>query len=247
MARVAAKEACISAIGASLGEDLIRPQVGFRDPVVGAIFLNLALDLAEEGHNLLETAAVQFLALPCIKSPADFSRSVGDFPAQEFVDGLLKFPDDLSSKDEEHQSRLFEHIGVIEDLGLQSPGDFRMSFVGQDTVAHGINFALFITQRREHLRGHSGPYRIMCFFSMIRATEPDVVEKHGRDQHGVIHAFFLPCDEKSTVEVAQDVGATLICAGTTGKSGIERLLIGSVARRLLHDSKVPLLLSHDEG
>jgi nucleotide-binding universal stress UspA family protein len=35
--------------------------------------------------------------------------------------------------------------------------------------------------------------------------------------------------------------------GTTGKSGIERLLIGSVARRLLHDSKVPLLLTHDDA
>lgn len=49
------------------------------------------------------------------------------------------------------------------------------------------------------------------------------------------------------LRVAEDVGATLICAGTTGKSGIERLLIGSVARRLLHDSKVPLLLTHDDG
>jgi nucleotide-binding universal stress UspA family protein len=48
------------------------------------------------------------------------------------------------------------------------------------------------------------------------------------------------------LRVAEDVGATLICAGTTGKSGIERLLIGSVARRLLHDSKVPLLLTHDD-
>lgn len=47
------------------------------------------------------------------------------------------------------------------------------------------------------------------------------------------------------LEVAADVGATLVCAGTTGKSGIERLLIGSVARRLLHDCKVPLLLTHD--
>lgn len=49
------------------------------------------------------------------------------------------------------------------------------------------------------------------------------------------------------LKVAEDVGATLVCAGTTGKSGIERLLIGSVARRLLHDSKVPLLLTHDDG
>jgi nucleotide-binding universal stress UspA family protein len=47
--------------------------------------------------------------------------------------------------------------------------------------------------------------------------------------------------------VAEDVGATLICAGTTGKTGIERLLIGSVARRLLHDSKVPLLLTHEDS
>ena len=49
------------------------------------------------------------------------------------------------------------------------------------------------------------------------------------------------------LRVAEDVGATLVCAGTTGKSGIERLLIGSVARRLLHDSKVPLLLTHDNA
>jgi nucleotide-binding universal stress UspA family protein len=51
----------------------------------------------------------------------------------------------------------------------------------------------------------------------------------------------------SILKVAADVGATLICAGTTGKSGIERLLIGSVARRLLHDSPVPLLLTHDDA
>ncbi len=52
---------------------------------------------------------------------------------------------------------------------------------------------------------------------------------------------------ESILRVAEDVGATLICAGTTGKSGIERLLIGSVARRLLHDSKIPLLLIHDDS
>lgn len=52
---------------------------------------------------------------------------------------------------------------------------------------------------------------------------------------------------ESILKVAEEVGATLISAGTTGKSGIERLLIGSVARRLLHDSKIPLLLTHDDG
>ena len=50
---------------------------------------------------------------------------------------------------------------------------------------------------------------------------------------------------EAILAVAEDVGATLVCAGTTGKSGIERLLIGSVARRLLHESRVPVLLTHD--
>ena len=52
---------------------------------------------------------------------------------------------------------------------------------------------------------------------------------------------------EALLRVADEVDATLICAGTTGKSGIERLLIGSVARRLLHESKIPLLLTHDDG
>lgn len=47
------------------------------------------------------------------------------------------------------------------------------------------------------------------------------------------------------LQVADKVKASLICAGTTGKSGIERILIGSVARRLLHDSRVPLLFTHE--
>lgn len=45
--------------------------------------------------------------------------------------------------------------------------------------------------------------------------------------------------------VADEVGASLICAGTTGKSGVERVLLGSVARRLLHDGNTPLLLAHE--
>ncbi len=46
------------------------------------------------------------------------------------------------------------------------------------------------------------------------------------------------------LEVAEEVGADLICAGTTGKSGLERILIGSVALRLLHKSPIPLLFAH---
>jgi len=50
----------------------------------------------------------------------------------------------------------------------------------------------------------------------------------------------------AVLTVAQEVGANLICAGATGKGGIEALLMGSVARRLVHESPVPVLLTHDE-
>ena len=48
------------------------------------------------------------------------------------------------------------------------------------------------------------------------------------------------------LRIAKDLRADLICAGTTGKGGIERLLMGSVARRLVHESNLPVLLTHDE-
>jgi len=49
------------------------------------------------------------------------------------------------------------------------------------------------------------------------------------------------------LDLAEEVDAKLICTGITGKSGIERVLIGSVARRLLQDSKIPLLLAHGDS
>jgi nucleotide-binding universal stress UspA family protein len=72
-------------------------------------------------------------------------------------------------------------------------------------------------------------------------------ELFSSDPKGIETHLVTGDPSEGLLRVAEDVGATLICAGTTGKSGIERLLIGSVARRLLHDSKVPLLLTHDDG
>ncbi len=46
------------------------------------------------------------------------------------------------------------------------------------------------------------------------------------------------------LQLAKEDDATLVAAGTTGKSGIQRLLMGSFARRLLHESPVPTLFAH---
>lgn len=61
-------------------------------------------------------------------------------------------------------------------------------------------------------------------------------------QTRLVHGY--PAD--TVLKLARDVDANLICAGTTGKGGIERLLMGSVARRLVHDSPLPVLLTHDD-
>jgi nucleotide-binding universal stress UspA family protein len=75
--------------------------------------------------------------------------------------------------------------------------------------------------------------------------QKDAASIFGDDAPGVETHLVTGDPAEGILRAAEDVGATLICAGTTGKSGIERILIGSVARRLLHDSRCPLLLTHD--
>jgi nucleotide-binding universal stress UspA family protein len=77
--------------------------------------------------------------------------------------------------------------------------------------------------------------------------EADAKELFSIDAQNIQTHLVTGDPAEGILKVAEDVGASLICAGTTGKSGIERLLIGSVARRLLHDSEVPLLLAHDDA
>jgi nucleotide-binding universal stress UspA family protein len=45
------------------------------------------------------------------------------------------------------------------------------------------------------------------------------------------------------IECAQEVGADLIVIGSHGRSGIMRLMLGSVASRVVAESKVPVLVA----
>jgi len=44
--------------------------------------------------------------------------------------------------------------------------------------------------------------------------------------------------------LAEELGADLICVASTGKNGVERVLMGSVSQSLLRESAVPVLVVH---
>lgn len=48
--------------------------------------------------------------------------------------------------------------------------------------------------------------------------------------------------DRMILEQAQKIGADLIVLGTHGHSGLQRVLIGSVAQKVIHQSPVPVLL-----
>ena len=44
--------------------------------------------------------------------------------------------------------------------------------------------------------------------------------------------------------LAQEVGADLLCIGSTGKGAVQRALLGSVSQRILRTSPIPVLTVH---
>ena len=49
---------------------------------------------------------------------------------------------------------------------------------------------------------------------------------------------------KRVLAVAEQRGADLLCVGSTGKGGVQRVLLGSVSQSLLRTSSVPVLVVH---
>lgn len=44
--------------------------------------------------------------------------------------------------------------------------------------------------------------------------------------------------------LAADIGADMVCLGSTGKGAVERVLLGSVSQRVLRTCKVPVVTVH---
>ncbi len=77
---------------------------------------------------------------------------------------------------------------------------------------------------------------------MRRLVPDEIVRRDVRTEHLVVH------DSNPAVVIEREaarVGADLVVMGTHGRTGIGRMLMGSVATDVLRKSRVPVLLYHE--
>ncbi len=74
-----------------------------------------------------------------------------------------------------------------------------------------------------------------------------VAERLTRQGHLVTWSVRIGEVPEQILSVADEIAADVIAMATHGRSGIGRLLFGSVTERIAHEANVPLLLIHPEG
>jgi len=76
-----------------------------------------------------------------------------------------------------------------------------------------------------------------------RATQERAVALTGRDPADVRVILDSGSPEARVVEIAEDIGATLTVVGSSGATGVLRLLLGSVAARVVRHAHGPVLIA----
>ena len=73
-------------------------------------------------------------------------------------------------------------------------------------------------------------------------TTPKASQSPGREREEVPHLLMVPLDGSSVAEQALLVAADLIVVGTHGARGVERLLVGCVADKVIRGALQPVLV-----
>jgi nucleotide-binding universal stress UspA family protein len=97
----------------------------------------------------------------------------------------------------------------------------------------------------EHFIGRASPYSVLADEDEIKVKIHEQVadaRKEGLDISFRIVPGTAPGAAHMIADVAREVGADVIVAGTRGHGSVAGLLVGSVTHRLLHVSPCPVLV-----
>ncbi|MES2184678.1 MAG: universal stress protein [Pseudomonadota bacterium] len=75
----------------------------------------------------------------------------------------------------------------------------------------------------------------------------DAAKAGGREQGIDVNTLVVEGHSvhRGIVETAENEAADLVVMGSHGRSGLEKLVLGSVTQRVLHDARIPVLVVRD--
>jgi nucleotide-binding universal stress UspA family protein len=131
----------------------------------------------------------------------------------------------LVALDESDHSK--KALGIAGDLAEQSKGEVRVVHVREAPL--GMGGALTEVERVEKAQAYVDDAVKMLSDRGVTASGEVINEHYSRIASSILHA-------------AQTDGASVIVLGSRGITSLEGLVLGSVTHRILHLSKIPVLV-----
>ncbi|UCV02638.1 universal stress protein [Dechloromonas denitrificans] len=93
------------------------------------------------------------------------------------------------------------------------------------------------------VQAHIGPETLHAYYRE-ESQEQLLAAQKKLDTAGLFHTTHIHVGQPAEViaKVSDELGCELIVMGTHGRSGVTELVMGSVANRVLHLTKIPVLL-----
>jgi len=142
---------------------------------------------------------------------------------------------------------MFNHILVPIDgseasmLAVSKASGLALAFGSRITLIHVVDNYPFIGVGADYALGQN-EYLAAATSSANAALARGVAALAAEGLHSDQRVIEGHVVHEGIVDTANAIAADLIVMGSHGRSGIEKLLLGSVTQRVLQDSKVPVLV-----
>jgi nucleotide-binding universal stress UspA family protein len=146
---------------------------------------------------------------------------------------------------------MFNHILVPIDgsetsmVAVSKASGLALAFGSRITLIHVVDNYPFIGVGADYALGQN-EYLAAATSSANAALARGVAALAAEGLHSDQRVIDGHVVHEGIVDTAIAIGADLIVMGSHGRTGIEKLLLGSVTQRVLQDSKVPVLVVKGE-